>query len=190
MFTRNALLVVSLLVAAPAISAQHSVVLTRAQGPPPTDPGVTLTVTGLIAPGAPGTLPLPAELMERISREEHLTALETLPSPEGRTVIQIRFRFPDIAAFNRWYGEERTVVLLRNVRERTSGGSYESYVSYHPERKDGVPEGVDYAYTGTIAALNAGALESGDAHALIGALAVAVDALIAAACPTPAAPLP
>jgi hypothetical protein len=160
MLKRNALLFVAFLVAAPAISAQHSVPAPLL-GRPPSDPGLTLSVTGFVAPGAPGALPLPTELMERISRETHLTALETVPSAGGRTAIQMRFRFPDVAAFNRWYRDERTVALLRDVRERTAGGSYDAYVSYHPERI------------------------TGEESALAGALAITVDRLMAGVCAPP-----
>jgi hypothetical protein len=76
-------------------------------------------------------------LLERIAREPSLAALETVPAAGGRTSIQIRFRFSDVAEFNRWFPDEQTTVLLRDVRGRTAGGSYESYVSYHPERIDG-----------------------------------------------------
>jgi hypothetical protein len=161
----NAFLIVSFLVAAPGISAQHPVVLTPVQGASPSESGLTLSVTGFVWPGAPGALPLPAELMERISREGHLTALETVPAA-GRTAVYMRFRFADVAAFNRWYLAEQTVGLLRDFRELTAAGTYESYVSFRPEQT------------------------SGNEAALIGALSVAVDKLLAGACTPPAETLP
>lgn len=123
------MLLAALCTAAPALHAQHAVT-TPMDGPP--HPGVTFTVTGYVAPGATGELPLPMELLERLSAQPSLAKLETGPTPAGRAMLQIRFVFPDLDAFRRWYTDERTATLLRDIRARTAGGSFESYVSYHP----------------------------------------------------------
>jgi hypothetical protein len=75
---------------------------------------------------------VPLPLLQRLAAENALLAVDTAPV-EGRVVVQVRFGFPDVAAFQRWYADERTTRLLDEVRAITMGGSFETFVSYRPE---------------------------------------------------------
>lgn len=126
---RRLMLLAALCTAAPALHAQHAVTTPL---PDPPHPGVTFTVTGYVVPSPTGEPPLPMELLERLSTQSSLAALETGPTPAGRAMLQIRFVFADLDAFRRWYTDARTTTLLRDIRGRTAGNSFESYVSYFP----------------------------------------------------------
>ncbi|HEU4885159.1 MAG TPA: hypothetical protein VFT45_23055 [Longimicrobium sp.] len=47
-------------------------------------------------------------------------------------MVQARFGFSDVAAFQRWYTDAATVQLLASFRAITTGGSFETFVSYRP----------------------------------------------------------
>lgn len=93
--------------------------------------GVTVTVVGYLIPSASGALTLPAPLLQRLAGEGTLIAIDTAPV-EGRIVVQVRFGFTDVAAFQRWYTDERTVRLLAEIKGATMGGSFETYLSVRP----------------------------------------------------------
>jgi hypothetical protein len=125
----NRLLIVLALAAVPAAgAAQHA---PPGLAAPVREPGVTLTLAAYLVPSASGQLAVPLPLLERLAAEDALLALDTAPA-EGRVVVQVRFGFPDMAAFQRWYTDERTVRLLRDVRSVVIGGSLETFISYRP----------------------------------------------------------
>lgn len=122
-------LVVAMCAAAPALSAQHAAPELEA---PVRSRGVTLTLGGYLEPSPAGQLMLPLPLLERLGSEASLLSVDTAPM-EGRVVVQVRFGFPDLATFLRWYADERTVHLIRDIRARVVGPSFETYLMYRPD---------------------------------------------------------
>jgi hypothetical protein len=123
------LLIILALAALPAAAeAQHAVTEIEA---PRRVPGVTLTLTGHLLPSSGGALELPLSLLDRLADESALLSVDTAPAA-GRVVVQVRFGFAGVAEFRRWYADERTVQLLREVRAATFGDSFETFVSYRP----------------------------------------------------------
>lgn len=94
--------------------------------------GVTLTLGAFLRPSAAGEMMLPPPLLQRLADEDALLAVDTAPV-NGHAVVQIRFGFPDMASFQRWYADERTVQLIRDIRARTMSNSFETYVVYRPD---------------------------------------------------------
>jgi hypothetical protein len=128
MLTR--LLMVLVLTGMPvAAAAQHAAPALNA---PVRSRGVTLTVAGYLRPSPAGQLMMPLPLLQQVAGDDALLALDTAPA-DGRVVVQVRFGFPDLAAFQRWYTDERTVQLLRDIRAQTMGNSFETYVTYRPD---------------------------------------------------------
>lgn len=126
----NRLLMAVVLAAVPGgAAAQHAAPRLEA---PARASGVTLTVAAYLLPSASGELMMPPALLERLAAEDALLAVDTEPVG-GRVVVQVRFGFPDVAAFRRWYADERTARLLNEVRATTLRGSFETFVSYRPE---------------------------------------------------------
>lgn len=125
------LLIVLVLAAVPdgGAAAQHAAPRLEA---PVRASGVTLTLAAYLLPSASGELMVPLALLERLAAEDGLLAVDTRPV-EGRVVVQVRFGFPDVAAFQRWYADERTGRLLDQVRAITPRGSLETLVSYRPD---------------------------------------------------------
>lgn len=111
-----------------AAAAQHAVAEIEA---PRRVPGVTLTLTGHLLPSSGGALALPLSLLDRLAAESALLSVDTAPA-EGRVVVQVRFGFAGVAEFRRWYADERTVQLLRQIRAATFSDSFETFVSYRP----------------------------------------------------------
>lgn len=123
------LLVVLALAGAPAAgAAQHAAPLIPG---PVVAANVTLTATAYLNPSAGGRMVVPVPLLERLAAEPALLTIDTAPV-DGRVVVQVRFGFPDVAAFGRWYTDERTVRLLQDLRRVTMGESFETYLSYRP----------------------------------------------------------
>ena len=126
----NRLLIALVLAAVPAgAAAQHAAPRLEA---PARASGVTLTVAAYLLPSASGQLMLPLPLLQRLAAENALLAVDTAPV-KGRLVVQVRFGFPDVAEFQRWYADERTVRLLDEVKAVTMRGSFETFVSYRPD---------------------------------------------------------
>jgi hypothetical protein len=94
-------------------------------------PGVTLTLTGFVAPNTGGALTLPLPLLERLAADGALLSVDTAPA-SGRVVVQVRFGFATVSEFRQWYTDERTTSLLAQVQAVTLGGSFETFVSYRP----------------------------------------------------------
>lgn len=127
MLTRT-LLAILLCVLPVSLPAQHT---PPELGAPRLEPGVTVTVTGYLVPSPTGALAVPLPLLERLATERALLALDTAPV-DGRIVVQARFGFPDVAAFQRWYTDPATVQLMSSFRAITAGNSFETFVSYRP----------------------------------------------------------
>lgn len=125
---RTFALLVALCAAAPAVSAQHAAPELDA---PVRSRGVTLTLGGYLQPSPAGQLMLPLPLLERLAGEAALLSIDTAPA-DGQVVMQVRFGFPDMASFQRWYAEEPTVHLIRDIRARVVGPSFETYIMYRP----------------------------------------------------------
>lgn len=128
-------LAVALCAAAPAASAQHAAPELDA---PVRSRGVTLTLGGYLEPSPTGQLMLPLPLLERLGSEAALLSLDTAPM-DGRVVVQVRFGFPDLATFLRWYADQRTVQLIRDVRARAVGPTFETYIMYRPDNPAAAP---------------------------------------------------
>lgn len=125
----NRFLLILALAAVPATAAAQN-------APPELDAprratGVTLTTVGYLLPSASGALAFPAPLLERIAAEGALLSIDTAPV-DGRIVVQVRFGFADVAAFRQWYTHERTVRLFAEIKAATTGGSFETYLSFRP----------------------------------------------------------
>jgi hypothetical protein len=125
---RTFALVVAICAAAPAVSAQQAAPELDA---PVRSPGVTLTLGGYLTPSPAGQMMLPPSLLERIAGEDALLSVDTAPV-DARVVVQVRFGFPDMASFLRWYADERTVQLIRDIRARVVGPTFETYIMYRP----------------------------------------------------------
>lgn len=100
---------------------------------PRRETGVPVTVSGYLLPSPSGRIAFPPSLLERLAEGGALLAVDTAPSA-GRVVVQVRFGFADIASFQRWYTDERTVRLLAEVKGVTISGKYETYLSYRGDR--------------------------------------------------------
>lgn len=122
------LLALTLLALPTAGAAQHAAPELPA---PIRQSGVTVTLSGYLAPSTGGVLAVPPALLQRLVAEGELLALDTAPR-DGRVVVQVRLGFADMDAFQRWYADQRTVQLLRDLRAATMGGSFETYLSYRP----------------------------------------------------------
>lgn len=106
--------------------------------------GVTLTIGAYLENSpAGGRLMLPLSLLERLAADTALLAVDTAPV-EGRVVVQVRFGFADMASFQRWYTDERTTRLLRDVRATTMQGSTEIMITFR--RGADVPTTPPYGY--------------------------------------------
>lgn len=125
---RTIALLVALCAAAPALAAQHAAPELDA---PVRSRGVTLTLGGYLQPSPAGQLMLPLPLLDRLAGEEALLSVDTAPA-EGQVVVQVRFGFADMDSFQRWYADERTVHLIRDLRSRVVGPSFETYIMYRP----------------------------------------------------------
>ncbi len=123
---KRLVLVISCTVLPAVASAQHAAPEIAA---PRADAGVTLTVGSHLAPSARGELGIPLPLLERLAAEAALLSVDTAPVG-GRVVMQVRFTFPDIAALQRWYSDERSARMIADLRAISIWGSFETYVSY------------------------------------------------------------
>lgn len=129
MLTRTLLVLALALTLLPvSVTAQHAPPELAA---PRREQGVTVTLAGHLLPSPSGALAVPLPLLERLARERALLAVDTAPV-EGRIVVQARFGFADVTAFQRWYTDPATVQLLASFRAITTGGSFETFVSYRP----------------------------------------------------------
>ncbi|HYW12967.1 MAG TPA: hypothetical protein VE871_13495 [Longimicrobium sp.] len=90
-----------------------------------------MTLSGYLLPSPSGTLAFPLPLLERLAEGGAPLSVDTAPAA-GRVVVQVRFGFSDVAEFQRWYRDERTVRLLAEVKGVTIGGTFETYLSYRP----------------------------------------------------------
>lgn len=97
----------------------------------PRDPGVTVTLSGYLNTSARGELMFPPALLERVSGEPALRAVDTSPV-EGRIVLAVRFAFASVGEFQRWYANPRTVQLIDDIRAVTVRVSFETLISYRP----------------------------------------------------------
>lgn len=124
---RKLLLIILTLTAWPALgAAQHAAPILDA---PIRESGVTLTLSAYLLNSPAGQLMLPLPLLERLEHEAALLAIDTAPV-EGRVVVQVRFGFADMAAFQRWYADERITQLLADVRATTMTGSFETMLTF------------------------------------------------------------
>lgn len=124
---RYLLLIILALAGAPVSGAAQSAA--PALEAPIREAGVTLTLSAYLLPSPGGRLMLPLPLLERLADEAALLAVDTAPV-EGRVVVQVRFGFPDMDSFQRWYADERTTRLLADVRDTTMRGSFETMLSF------------------------------------------------------------
>lgn len=120
------LLLLAAAVMAPPLGAQGAAPELTA---PLAETGVTFTAAGYAQPSIQGGAGIPAALLERLASEPALFALDTAPV-DGRVVLQVRFAFPDLAAFQRWRADPRASRLMADLREIMLGGSYETFISY------------------------------------------------------------
>lgn len=120
------LLLLAAAVIAPPLAAQNAAPELTA---PRAETGVTFTAAGYALPSVQGGNGIPAALLERLASEPALFALDTAPV-NGRVILQVRFAFPDIAAFQRWQADPRVATLLADLRGIMMGGSYETFLSY------------------------------------------------------------
>lgn len=124
---RYVLLIILALAGMPVTgAAQHAAPALPA---PIRESGVTLTLSAYLLPSPAGQLMLPLPLLERLGDEAALLAVDTAPV-EGRVVVQVRFGFPDMDSFQRWYTDGRTTQLLRDVRDTTMRGSFETMLTF------------------------------------------------------------
>lgn len=124
---RSLLLIVLALAGMPvAGAAQHAAPPLDA---PIRESGVTLTVSAYLRPSPTGQLMLPLALLDRLAEEATLLAIDSAPV-QGQVVVQVRFGFPDMPSFRRWYTEERNGRLLEDIRATTMGGSFETTVTF------------------------------------------------------------
>jgi hypothetical protein len=111
------------------LAAQHSVPV---RFDPPAQPGVTVTLTGYLAPARTGEPAIPLVLMERLADEPSLVYLHSTPTPDGRDVLEVQFSFADPAGFRAWHSDEGTQSLLNSIRAATVGASLRLYVAFRP----------------------------------------------------------
>jgi hypothetical protein len=130
MLTR--ILILISLCAFPSMAAgQHAAPLLD---PPAAEDGVTLTVNAYLLPSTGGQLMVPMALLERLSADDALLGLDTAPV-DGRVVVSVRFGFPNVAQLHDWYARQETVRLLQDLRSATMSGSFETFISYRPDRR-------------------------------------------------------